>query len=68
MNISIRNHIKNNFKDTNYNELKTSIEGNINDKEELALPGLGVFFEILWTGSDASFQDEIIKILESNLK
>lgn len=68
MNISIRNHIKNNFKQTTYEELKSSIEGNIKNKEEYGLPGLGVFFEVLWTGCDQNFQDEIIKILENNLK
>ncbi len=68
MEISIRNHIKNNFKNTSYNELKASIDGNIKEKEELALPGLGVFFEILWNGSNDKFKDEILKTLESNLK
>lgn len=66
MNISIRNHIKSNFKNTNINELKASIEGNINDKDELALPGFGVFFEILWQNSN--LQNEILETLEKSLK
>lgn len=68
MEISIRNHIKNNFKNTNQSELKASIEGNIKEKEELALPGLGVFFEVLWAGSDENFKNEILKTLENSLK
>lgn len=68
MNISIRKHIKDNFKNTDVNELKTSIEGSINDNEELALPGLGVFFEVLWSNSNDNFKNEILHTLEENLK
>ncbi len=68
MNISIRKHIKDNFKNTDVNELKTSIEGSINDSEELALPGLGVFFEVLWSSGNDSLRNEILQTLEKNLK
>lgn len=67
MNTDIRKYIKNNFSKTNNEELKESIVGNINNEEELALPGLGVFFEIIWNESNSSFKNEIINILEKNL-
>ena len=46
MNTDIRKYIKKNFKNTNIDELKSSIEDSINQREEVTLPGLGVFFEI----------------------
>ena len=48
MNIDIRKSIINNFKENNYDEIKNSIESAIKDQEEITLPGLGVFFELLW--------------------
>jgi len=48
MNIDIRKSIINNFKDSNLDEIKESIENSISEGEEITLPGLGVFFELLW--------------------
>ena len=48
MNIDIRKSIINNFKDSDINEIKKSIESSINEMDEITLPGLGVFFEIIW--------------------
>ena len=48
MDIDIRKSIINNFKESDIKDIKTSIEESINDKDEITLPGLGVFFEILW--------------------
>ncbi len=67
MEINIRQHIKNNFKDSDINEIKEAINGNINTKEELALPGMGVFFEIIWQNCDNALQNEMIKLLKNNL-
>ena len=68
MNIDIRESIINNFKDTNKEEISEAIESSIKDKEEITLPGLGVFFEILWNNSDKNLKDEIINILMNNIK
>ena len=67
MEINIRQHIKNNFKDSDINEIKEAINGNINTSEELALPGMGVFFEIIWQNCDNAFQNEMVKLLKNNL-
>ncbi len=67
MEINIREHIKSNFKDSNIDEIKEAINQNIKNNEELALPGMGVFFEIIWSNSDNTLQNEIVKLLKSNL-
>ena len=48
MDINIRESIKKNFKESNINEIRESIVSSIKDNDEITLPGLGVFFEILW--------------------
>lgn len=67
MNIDIRKSIICNFKDSNEKEMEDSIESSINDKDELTLPGLGVFFEILWKNSDEEIQKEIINTIKKGL-
>ena len=47
MNIDIRKSIISNFKDSDISEISSSIEEAVNDEDEVTLPGLGVFFEIL---------------------
>lgn len=68
LNISIRNHIIDNFKDCDLNDIKDSINQSINDKDEITLPGLGVFFEILWINSSSSDRERIIKTIGDNIK
>lgn len=47
-NIDIRNYIIDNFKDDNIEKIKDSIETTISTRDEDALIGLGVLFELLW--------------------
>lgn len=68
MNISIRNHILNNFKDSGIEDIRTSIDESVGDKDEITLPGLGVFFEILWDSSEDNEKEKIIQILYNKLK
>lgn len=67
MNIDIRKSIINNFKENNYDEIKNSIESAIKDQEEITLPGLGVFFELLWKNSDDNNKNYIIETIQKNL-
>ena len=67
MDVDIRKYIKGNFKDSNEEEIKSSIVESIRDKDEITLPGLGVFFEILWTSSNDSERNNIIKVIKNNL-
>ena len=65
-NIDIRNYIIENFKDDNEEKIKDSIETTINSRDEDALIGLGVLFELLWTKlNDNEKQNNLSKIRES---
>ena len=67
MNINIRNSIKNNFKDLDKSEIKKSIEESLKENDEITLPGLGVFFEILWLNSNEEKKEYILNILKENM-
>ncbi len=67
MNIDIREHIKNNFKNCDVKEIKESIEESLKEEDEITLPGMGVFFEILWKNSDESGKDFILNTLKKSL-
>lgn len=66
MNISIREHIKKNFKDSSIKEIEESIEESIQSEDEVVLPGMGVLFEILWNNTNN--KEDILKTLHDNLK
>jgi len=68
MNIDIRKHIMSNFKGDDKNTIKNAIVYSIKENDELSLPGLGTFFEIIWNNSDSNFKDSILNILEKKLK
>jgi small acid-soluble spore protein I (minor) len=59
MSVDIRKSIKENFKNTSKKEIIESINDAIKDNEDITLPGLGVFFEILWKNSNKKEQDNI---------
>lgn len=67
MNIDIRQSIMNNFKDTDIEEIKSSIVASIDEKEEITLPGLGVFFEILWINSNEKDKENILNLIKKGL-
>ncbi len=67
MNISIKNHIMNNFKGASKDDIKESIVSSFDDKDEITLPGLGVFFGIVWKNSSLDEQNRILDILKNNL-
>ncbi len=67
MDINIRESIISNFKESDIEDIKNSIETSIEDKEEITLPGLGVFFEILWNNSDDKDKNDILKKIKKGL-
>ena len=67
MNIDIRKSIINNFKESDVSDIKKSIEDSIKDNEEITLPGMGVFFEILWNNSDDTKKDYILQTIKKGL-
>lgn len=68
MDISIRDHIIHNFQNDDIETLKRAIDQSIQEKDEITLPGLGVFFEIVWSDSNEKMKQEILNILKSRLE
>lgn len=68
MDIDIRKSIKDNFKDASIDEIRASIESSITEGDEVTLPGVGVFFELLWSNSSPDEKEFILKKLEGTLK
>lgn len=67
MNINIRKSIKNNFKDSNEVDITDAINSSIVDGDEITLPGLGVFFEILWNNSNNEEKNGFVKKIKDSL-
>ena len=67
MNISIREHIINNFKGDDYDSLQSAINESIESKDEVTLPGMGVFFEIVWQGSDQRLKNSMLEIIKNRV-
>lgn len=61
MNISIREHIINNFKNDSIEEIKDAVNESVESNDEMTLPGLGIFMSLLWENSN---EDEKKKILD----
>ncbi len=68
MDINIREYITKNFKESDASDIKASIEESMEKKDEITLPGLGFFFEIVWEKSDDETKDKILNILSSYFK
>ena len=60
----IRSHIINNFKGDNYDELKRAIDESITEEDEVTLPGMGVFFELIWSEADDDLKDKMLELLK----
>ena len=68
MDISIRGYIKNNFKDSNIEEINESIEASIASEAEEALPGMGVLFELLWNNSNENERKKFLSKIQKGLQ
>ena len=68
MNISIREHIINNFKGDNYETLKQAIDESVTSQDEVTLPGLGVFLEIIWENADMELKNKLIDIIKTRVE
>lgn len=67
MNIDIRKSVIKNFEGSGIEDMRKSIESSIEDNEEITLPGLGVFFEILWKNSDDDDKEFILRTIEKGI-
>ena len=66
--MSIRQHIINNFKGDDYETLRRAIDESVKEQDEVTLPGLGVFLEIIWENADNELKDKLIEIFKSRVQ
>lgn len=66
-NISIRSHIINNFIGDKEEDLKKTIEDSIKENDEMTLPGMGVFFTLIWENADDELKDNLLKLLQETI-
>lgn len=66
-NINIRNYIIENFKGSKQKEIEESIDNTIEEGLEEALPGLGVFMELIWKNAKDELKKELLEILKAQL-
>ena len=67
-NIDIRKYIIENFKDDNEAKIRDSIETTIKFKDEDALIGLGVLFELLWENLNEEEKNKNISLIRNSIK
>lgn len=67
-NIDIRNYIIENFKDDNIEKIRDSIETTIKGRDEDALIGLGVLFELLWNKLSEEEQNKSLENIRNSIK
>lgn len=65
--IKIRDYIINNFKDDDINTLRNTISECISDGDEETLPGMGVFLELIWNGSNEDMKKNILDTLYNEI-
>lgn len=68
MDVDIREHIINNFKGDNYETLRRAITESVKEKDEITLPGLGVFFELIWENATKELKDQLIMIIKRRVE
>ena len=66
--MNIREHIINNFKGDDNNALKEAINESVESKDEITLPGLGVFFELVWKASEEELKNTLIEIIKKEIE
>lgn len=67
-NINIKDYIINNFKEDNKETLERAINESIAENDEVTLPGLGVFFTLFWPKANTNLKQEVLDILEKEIK
>ena len=65
--IDIRSHIINNFKGDNIEDIRDAIDECIKDNEEVTLPGMGVFLEIIWKNASDELKNAMLRIIEEKV-
>ncbi len=68
MDINIREHIINNFQGDDFSTLFHAIDESVTLQEEATLPGLGVFFEIVWENATQELKNEMIDTIKKRVQ
>lgn len=66
--IKIRDYIINNFQNDNEETIKKAIDESIKEQDEVTLPGMGVFFEIIWTDSNNEEKEKLLEKLKNRFQ
>jgi len=66
-NIDVRKYIVSNFKDSDLEELRSSIVDSVNSGDDDPLIGLGVLFELLWKNSSEEEQNMILNNIKKGM-
>ncbi|MFC5402988.1 small acid-soluble spore protein SspI [Cohnella soli] len=66
MELDLRQAIVQNVRDKEAGELAAIVNDSI-DGEEMALPGLGVLFEMIWKGSTEAARNKMMTVLHKKL-
>ena len=66
--IDMRKYIIENFKDDNIEKIKDSIETTVETRDEDALIGLGVLFELLWTKLNEEEKQKNLEYIRQSIK
>ena len=66
--MKIKDYIINNFKDDDINTIRNTISECIKEDDEEVLPGLGVFMELIWQGSNEDIKKSMLDILLSEIR
>ncbi len=64
----IKDYIINNFKDDDINTIRTTISECVSEDDEETLPGLGVFFMLIWKGANEDIKKSMLDILYSEIE
>lgn len=66
--MSIKEYIINNFKEDNIETLENAINECIKEQDEETLPGMGVFLELIWKGSNETQKKSMLDTLYIELR
>lgn len=66
--IKIRDYIINNFKNDDEETIKRAIDESIKEGDEVTLPGMGVFFEIIWQDAKDEERKRILTTLKNKFQ
>jgi len=68
MDLNIREHIINNFQGDDFETLRRAIDESVKANDEVTLPGLGVFLELIWENASQELKNEMIEIIRKRVR